>query len=192
MKTLRFLLIFLAGCCSGFNPGKKSERFFWPCTGTIYQGFYGTEISGEWPGTYFDEHDQQKVFSGIGRMHRGIDIAASKGTDVVASRDGVARRYDWDGHAAYGNRVVIDHGGGYWTLYAHLSKIQVTDQDPIKEGQKIGEVGSTGNSTGPHLHFEIRHSSDPNHLLSPHYIPGDRGTIVLKGSVIPYVYPKAK
>lgn len=195
MKSLPLaLLLALAGCCTGFQPGAKTERFFWPVTGTIYQGFYGNEVSGEWPGFYFDEHDQERFFSGSGRMHRGIDVAAPAGAEVVAAREGIARRYDWNGSDSdsYGNRVVIDHGGRYWTLYAHLSKIAITDGQRVAEGDKVGEVGSTGKSTGPHLHFEIRHSADPSHLLSPHYIPGGRGDAVRQRSVIHYVYPKEK
>lgn len=191
LRHIQALFVFLVGC-AGFSPGTNPEEFFWPVTGIIFQGFYGDKISGESPGTYFDENNQEKVFSGPGRMHRAIDIDIFSGTDIGASRPGVARRYDWDGKHSYGNHVVVDHGGGYWTLYAHLSRISIADGQTVKAGDKLGDVGSTGNSTGPHLHFEIRHSNNPDVIVAAHYIPGKRAETVFKGSPIPFVYPQTK
>jgi murein DD-endopeptidase MepM/ murein hydrolase activator NlpD len=86
-------------------------------------------------------------------FHRGIDIAAPVGTPVLAVAEGtiVTARH----HATYGNYVVIDHHNGYHTLYAHNSALLVKPGQRVKAGQDIAKVGSTGRSTGPHLHFEI-------------------------------------
>lgn len=88
--------------------------------------------------------------------HRGIDLAAPTGTKVVAAQDGivVAASYGaWD--RSYGNHVAIYHSGGGYTNYAHLSKVKTRAGKKVKAGQVIGLCGSTGNSTGPHLHFEV-------------------------------------
>lgn len=88
-----------------------------------------------------------------GTMHEGIDLAIQEGTIVTASRGGVVEFAGWDG--GYGYCVVIDHGGGEKSRYAHASALLVTAGDVVEQGTPILKVGSTGNSTGPHLHFEI-------------------------------------
>ena len=90
------------------------------------------------------------------RFHGGIDIAAASGTPVRAARGGVIARAGWVG--AYGFLVTVDHGGGWETRYAHLSRIDVALGERIAQGAVVGLVGSTGASTGPHLHFEVRHN----------------------------------
>lgn len=93
------------------------------------------------------------------KLHAGTDIGAPRGTKVLAAGSGIViTAKEWGG---YGNAIMIDHGNGKWTLYAHLSKIRVKEGDEVKTGQHIGDVGSTGNSTGPHLHFEVRVNSEP-------------------------------
>ncbi len=87
-------------------------------------------------------------------MHTGIDIAADYGSSVIAANKGLVIIANWQG--GYGNTVVIDHGGGITTLYAHCSRIFVSSGDTIQDGAVIAKVGSTGLSTGPHLHFEMR------------------------------------
>jgi murein DD-endopeptidase MepM/ murein hydrolase activator NlpD len=87
--------------------------------------------------------------------HRAIDVAANLGTPVTAADRGVVVRAGWNDQG-YGRFVVIDHQIDYVTLYAHLDRILVQEGDIVGQGQVIGTVGSTGNSTGPHLHFEIR------------------------------------
>jgi murein DD-endopeptidase MepM/ murein hydrolase activator NlpD len=87
--------------------------------------------------------------------HRAIDVAANAATPVTAADRGVVVRAGWNDQG-YGRFVVIDHQIDYVTLYAHLDRILVSEGDIVGQGQVIGTVGSTGNSTGPHLHFEIR------------------------------------
>ena len=88
------------------------------------------------------------------RFHTGTDFKADPGTPVVAAGDGIVTYTGRLG--GYGNVIFIDHGGGVVTRYAHLSKIAAAKGDVVGAGTKIGEVGSTGRTTGPHLHFEIR------------------------------------
>jgi len=94
-----------------------------------------------------------------GREHKGIDFAANEGESVCASESGVVTYSDLAG--TFGNLVILDHGSGIETYYAHLSKRDVSVGDNVSKGQKIGEVGNTGNSLGPHLHFELRKNKIP-------------------------------
>jgi murein DD-endopeptidase MepM/ murein hydrolase activator NlpD len=93
---------------------------------------------------------------GVSALHPGIDFRDSVGSSVPATAAGVVTRAGWTG--GYGNMVEIDHGGGYATRYAHLSEIDVKVGDKIALGETIGKSGSTGRSTGPHLHYEVRHN----------------------------------
>lgn len=95
---------------------------------------------------------RKSPFSLRRQFHQGIDIGASSGTTVVAAADGVVKEARYQ--TGWGNRIVIDHGE-YTTYYAHLRKMHVKTGTAVSKGEKIGEVGSTGYSTGPHLHFEI-------------------------------------
>jgi len=92
-------------------------------------------------------------FSGRSALHTGLDFAASTGTPILAAAGGVV--VEQVTHPEYGNMLEIDHGNGLVTRYAHASKILVKKGDLIKRGQKVAEIGSTGRSTGPHLHFEV-------------------------------------
>lgn len=89
----------------------------------------------------------------VRKMHTGCDFAAAKGTPVYATGDGVVISVGWDG--GYGTQIEIDHGFGYITKYAHLSGTNVRLGQKIKRGLKIGQVGSTGASVAPHLHYEV-------------------------------------
>jgi len=91
---------------------------------------------------------------GSSEFHPGQDIAAPRGTPVIAPADGVVIKADWQN--GYGQTVVIDHGNGLTTRYGHLSKIEVSAGQEIRRGNELGLVGSTGRSTGPHLHYEVR------------------------------------
>ncbi|MET9608072.1 peptidoglycan DD-metalloendopeptidase family protein [Streptomyces sp. NPDC006512] len=91
-------------------------------------------------------------------FHTGIDLAVPTGTPVVAAAAGTVVTADWQG--SYGNAVIIQHADGRYTLYAHLSSITVKQGDQVAAAQEIGLSGSTGNSTGPHLHFEARTSNN--------------------------------
>jgi murein DD-endopeptidase MepM/ murein hydrolase activator NlpD len=107
-------------------------------------------------------------FGGGGaEFHPGQDIAAPRGTPVLAPADGKVVEAGWKN--GYGQTVVIDHGNGLTTRYGHLSKIEVTAGQELKRGNQLGQVGSTGRSTGPHLHYEVRAGELP---VSPqHYLP---------------------
>ena len=96
---------------------------------------------------------------GTMRFHTGVDIGAYYGSPVLASDSGVVIDSGWLG--GYGNCIIVDHGGGYSTLYAHCSELYVSYGQSVSKGQQIAAVGSTGNSTGPHLHFEVRINGEP-------------------------------
>jgi murein DD-endopeptidase MepM/ murein hydrolase activator NlpD len=96
---------------------------------------------------------------GNSRFHNGIDFGAEYGSPIRAADNGVVIAADWQG--GYGNTVMIDHGNGLVTLYAHASELLVTVGQPVQKGQVIAKIGSTGFSTGPHLHFEVRQAGEP-------------------------------
>jgi murein DD-endopeptidase MepM/ murein hydrolase activator NlpD len=118
----------------------------------------------QWPvpsSTRITDHYGVRTWRGRREHHGGVDIGARTGTDIVASADGIVRTASRQG--AYGNTVIIEHTGGMSTLYAHCSKILVSVGQNVKRGDVIAHIGSTGVSTGPHLHFEVRiHGKDVN------------------------------
>lgn len=91
----------------------------------------------------------------VWKMHWGMDFSAPVGTDIYATGDGVIKEANIRNKRGYGKYVVIDHGFGYETLYAHMSKINVRKGQKIKRGEVIGQVGNTGTSSAPHLHYEV-------------------------------------
>ena len=110
------------------------------------------------------------------KSHTGLDIASNQGTTVYAADSGTVVLAEWYG--GYGNCIMIDHGNGYKTLYGHLSVISVKNGQSVSQGQTIGAVGSTGNSTGPHLHFEVYENGDridPEQFYSGLTISPDAG-----------------
>jgi murein DD-endopeptidase MepM/ murein hydrolase activator NlpD len=112
-------------------------------------------------------------FTGQWAMHEGIDFLAEMGSPIVAAADGVIVFAGF--HPQYGYMVDIDHGNDLVTRYAHCSKLLVKEGDVVQRGHKIGEVGSTGRSTGPHLHFEVRYrgaAQNPSKFLVSN--PGSR------------------
>jgi len=110
----------------------------WPTNGTITSGF-----GSRW-----------------GKLHSGIDIANGTGTPIRAAKAGTVIVSGFD-DSGYGNWIVIDHGGGFSTLYGHMSRRRASEGQSVKQGELIGDMGSTGRSTGPHLHFETRVSGNP-------------------------------
>jgi murein DD-endopeptidase MepM/ murein hydrolase activator NlpD len=124
-------------------------RFIWPNpTGVITQGFGPSTLAFE------------PSFGGFPHFHTGVDVAAPQGTPILAADDGVVALVG-SGTTGYGNYVVIAHAGGITTLYGHLLAATVKQGDHVTQGQVIGLEGSTGNSTGPHVHFEVRANSQP-------------------------------
>jgi murein DD-endopeptidase MepM/ murein hydrolase activator NlpD len=115
----------------------SSSGFVWPCSGPMTSPF-----GYRW-----------------GRMHEGIDIGCGYGAPVAAAASGTVVYAGWMG--GYGNLVVIDHGGGIATAYGHNSSIAVGVGQAVGQGQQIASVGSTGHSTGPHCHFEVRSGGSP-------------------------------
>jgi murein DD-endopeptidase MepM/ murein hydrolase activator NlpD len=103
----------------------------------------------------------------IGGVHQGIDLGSAGSATIVAADDGVVVYSGW-ANGGYGNTVMIDHGNGFQTLYAHMQYTTVSCGSSVYQGSQIGVVGSTGNSTGPHLHFEIRYmglNDNPHNYL---------------------------
>jgi murein DD-endopeptidase MepM/ murein hydrolase activator NlpD len=103
-------------------------------------------------------------FTGRAAFHQGIDFNAPSGTDIHAAAGGVVLTSEW--HPGFGNLVEVEHGNDLITRYAHASKVMVKAGDLVKRGQKIAEVGSTGRSTGPHLHFEVLVNGVPQNPMS--------------------------
>ena len=113
---------------------------------------------------------REHPIQGIVKQHTGLDIGgAPLGTPVVAALDGVVTYAGWLG--GYGNCVMINHGDGVVTLYGHGNKILTTVGKEVKQGETIMEVGSTGNSTGPHLHFEVRINGEYTNPLNYVKVP---------------------
>ncbi|HET6946574.1 MAG TPA: peptidoglycan DD-metalloendopeptidase family protein [bacterium] len=127
----------------GVALARNLSGFIWPARGVFTSGF-GIR--------------RHPIFR-IRRMHTGQDIAAPYGTSVQAASDGRVIYTGWFG--GYGKIVVIDHGDGVSTLYAHLSRILTRSGARVRRGEVVGRVGSTGYSTGPHVHFEVRVNGRP-------------------------------
>lgn len=92
----------------------------------------------------------------IKKFHEGMDFTAPTGTEIYATADGVVSEIQTNVHRGYGNMVMVDHGYGYETVYAHMERIKVRMGQHVKRGDVVGYVGNTGLSTGPHLHYEVR------------------------------------
>ena len=107
------------------------------------------------------------------KLHTGVDISAPMGANFIAANDGIVVKAEYN--AAYGRMVVIDHGGGISTLYAHGSEILVEVGQTVKRGDSILKVGSSGYSTGPHAHFEVRINgvvTNPMPYITNGIVPG--------------------
>jgi murein DD-endopeptidase MepM/ murein hydrolase activator NlpD len=133
------------------------SRFIWPMPkGQITQGFGPSQLSFE------------PAFAGFAHFHTGVDIAGPENDPVLAADDGRVVQAA-TGSSGYGNYVVVGHASGISTLYGHLSELLVKPGDQVKQGDAIGLEGSTGYSTGPHVHFEVRVGGVPVDPLS--YLP---------------------
>ena len=137
--------------------GKTSRGFqvvngrpsIWPVDGRLIQSSYGQRTD---------------PFSGEGAFHKGVDISAPTGTGVRATADGIVVHAGVD--SGYGRLVVVDHGGGVQTYYAHLSKFYVHAGQEMRRGDFVGAVGSSGRVTAPHLHYEVRVGGAP---MNPYF-----------------------
>lgn len=128
------------------SPSVGTGEFVWPAQG----GYISSEKGQRW-----------------GREHKGIDIAQPDGLGIIAADHGVIKAAGTDG--TFGKRVIIDHNNGYETIYAHLDSIDVKVGDKVAQNTKIGVMGTTGRSTGIHLHFEVSHNGvieDPLNYIS--------------------------
>ncbi|MCT7982278.1 peptidoglycan DD-metalloendopeptidase family protein [Laspinema sp. A4] len=148
------------------EPAELFEGYMWPARGVFTSGF-----GMRW-----------------GRMHKGIDIAGPIGTPIMAAATGIVTFAGWNS-GGYGNLVEIEHPDGSLTRYAHNQRILVSAGQAVIQGQLIAEMGSTGNSTGPHLHFELyppgTDAADP---LA--YLPGDRQKLRVDSTVGQAVYSR--
>jgi uncharacterized protein YgiM (DUF1202 family) len=140
------------------EPSIVQEDFIWPVSGRVSSDYY------DWRGDSY---------------HRAVDIAAGRGADVVAAAPGEVITADLN---AGGLTVFVEHANGYRTGYMHLSSRAVFDGQRVSAGDKVGEVGSTGRSTGPHLHLQMTRSG------AVKYIPGSRGDQVQQGERVPNDY----
>ena len=152
---IRAQILAAQSAATGFTPSAgpppdtgspSASGFIWPINGAVTSPF-----GPRW-----------------GRMHEGIDIDGYTGQAIVASKSGRVISAG-DAGDGYGTKVVIDHGGGYTTLYAHMSRLGSSSGASVSQGQVIGYVGCTGSCTGDHLHFEVRINGSPQNPLS--YLP---------------------
>ncbi len=137
---------------SGSTPGTTKYGSLTPDAGTV--SALGSFI---WPAS-------GGITQGYSFFHKAFDIANRSAGPILAADAGLVTTAGWPDSSGYGNRVVIDHGNGYITLYGHMSVIQVVAGQRVKRGDVIGQMGNTGRSTGTHLHFEIRQGGA---LLNP-------------------------
>ena len=136
------------------NQVGRSRNIFARATQNAMPGLW--PVAGRLGGGFGHRSDP---FSGEGAMHSGVDITAPVGTAVRVTADGVIVHASW--YAGYGRCVIVDHGNGYQTLYGHLSKINVVEGQETRQGEIVGLVGTSGRSTGSHLHYEVRMHSTP-------------------------------
>ncbi len=132
-----------AGSTSQSAPSASGTWMMWPSYTRVINSRFGMRTN---------------PVSGIYKLHAGVDINSSYGSSIYSAASGTVIYAGWNG--GYGNCVMVNHGNGYTTLYGHMSSISVSSGESLSQGQVVGLVGSTGNSTGPHLHFEVRASAN--------------------------------
>jgi murein DD-endopeptidase MepM/ murein hydrolase activator NlpD len=145
----RSRLLALAGKTSRGFQLSSSRPNIWPVDGRLIESSYGQRID---------------PFSGEGAFHKGVDISAPTGTGVRATADGIVVYSSTE--SGYGRLVVVDHGSGLQTYYAHLSKFYVYAGQDVRRGDLVGAVGSSGRVTAPHLHYEVRVGGAP---MNPYF-----------------------
>ena len=147
----------------GLDASYIGGEFAWPVPGyTTITSKYGMRVH---------------PITGQYKLHTGVDIGAPRGANFIAANDGVVVKAEYN--SAYGNMVIIDHGGGISTLYAHGDKILVEVGQTVKRGESVLVVGSTGYSTGPHAHFEVRINgvvTNPMPYITNQVVPGSEDT----------------
>ncbi len=150
---LALALVAVGGIATGAD-------FVYPQSGRLTSNFYSSRPYGN---------------------HGALDIAGPNGTAITAGRSGTCIFSGWSG--GYGNLVIIRHRSGYTSYYAHLSRRDVSSGQAVGRRQRIGLEGSTGNSTGPHVHWEVRRYG------SKQFVPGRVGNWVTRYNELPYNYP---
>ena len=130
-----------------YSYGSAPGKLLWPVLGKISSGF-----------------GNRKSYSGNTKFHAGLDIYAQTGSPIYAAETGQVIKAEYDG--GYGYCILIYHGGNFATFYAHLSGFAISNGQNVQKGQIIGYVGTTGFTTGPHLHFEVRIKGTPNNPLN--------------------------
>ena len=139
MCQIKALLTQQSRSASGSSAQPSTSGFIWPCPASRYiTSYFGRRV-----------HPVYKTV----KVHNGLDIGGPNGTNIVAANSGTVIVSEYS--SSYGNYIVISHGGGVTTLYAHMSARLVSVGASVSRGQVIGREGSTGISTGPHLHFEV-------------------------------------
>lgn len=138
-------MLMLAGKSSRHFQQLNAQPSIWPVEGRLIESSYGQRTD---------------PFSGEGAFHKGVDISAPTGMGVRATADGIVIHAEFVS-GGYGRLVVVDHGGGIQTYYAHLSKIYVRAGQEVRRGDTVGAVGSSGRVTAPHLHYEVRIGGAP-------------------------------
>lgn len=153
--VVAMLALFFTGCAS---IGSIGSSVYVPTVAEAVPEGFGNPLKGQ--KFYLTSQFGPRIdpISYVASNHNGIDLAATTGTPVYAVMSGLVEVAGW--HSRYGNYVIIKHDNGYKTLYAHMSKICTTKGVKIEQGEKLGEVGTTGYSTGPHLHYTVYKGSN--------------------------------
>jgi len=144
LSAVAFVLVVLAASCARGRRSEDPAAYVpnaWPTNGRVCPIISGFGY-------------RRDPIEGDRRFHKGLDIGAPKKSPVVATAHGVVTFADRN-HGGYGKLVIINHGNGYETLYAHLSRIHTKAGKRVKRGDVIGTVGETGRATAPHLHYEV-------------------------------------
>jgi murein DD-endopeptidase MepM/ murein hydrolase activator NlpD len=139
----RVKLLAVSGKSFRYQPANPRPSI-WPVDGRLIQSSYGQRTD---------------PFSGEGAFHRGVDISAPYGTGVRATADGIVVHASME--SGYGRLVVLDHGSGIHTYYAHLAKFYIRAGQEVRRGELVGAVGASGRVTAPHLHYEVRVAGAP-------------------------------